>query len=1142
VKVLFRLSLAQCLLALSLVPGATGAELWINEVLFNPAGSDTPYEYIELRGKPNLVIPTNTYLLTVEGNAGANPGTVQNRFDLSGKQVGGNGFLVLLQASHPYSCDPLAAVWVNTNNGSGWGSGANSSLGHRGKDGLSELENPSVTFLLVQATNPPAPGDDLDANGNGTIDTAVRNQWTLLDSVGVLDADGAGDMAYGEVNFRLDTLPGSGASASGAVVAIPFVPRYLGRAGNSVGKGGSDWVAAGTLAGNAPQWRLDGTSNTYPAAFANQPLNHLGAPNFGAPPLAGVLVLADRDLVVSEAGGRTSYRLALNTSPAGPVTLRLASGPQLEISVDGGLSFGPSREVVLANTSPRTITVRSLDDQVVGASPHWSWVEHQLMLSSDLIQYPLTTLIPEVRVGIVENDGLLLSEVKVNPPGTSDEPYEFVEVRGEPGLWLTNVLLLAIEGNLGEGPGTISYLLDLSGSKIGAGGLLVVAAPNHPYSIPPSATVVADPRLSAPGSTFGNGTFSLMLVSCEAPLSAGVDLDKGNNGTLSGLPGGATILDSIGWRDGNDGDLVYGGAELVLPQGIPDAATRFSGDHRPNTASAWFCGDLAGVNGDSLVYDTSRVSTNFIPGTALAPGQLAQTGPAITYFAPVSGVIGDFANPRIEFVVSQPGLAAERLLVTASSANPAVVPDRNLVVETGSDGWRSLNIQPLGVGYAELTLSITDGIVTNRLSFPYAASAMGRAGGSWHLGASDASTAIEVGAEHMLVGDDENQTLRLYRRHASGTPISQWDLGPWLALPDARAGVPREVDIEASTRVGNRVYWIGSLGHAADGESRTNRTRVFATDLSGTGSSVQVTYAGRYDFLKLDLIEWDRRNLHGKGTNYYGLDASDAPGVPPKAPDGSGFAIEGLSMMPGSTDGAFVAFRAPLVPPGQRTHALIVPIVNFAAVAASLAGPGSAQFGPPIELDLYGRGIRSIEGSGTNYLLVAGPPSAELGPYPRDFRLYTWTGRAADQPEQRAVDLAGLRPEAVVQIPPAPWTAETPFELLSDEGATEFYGDGTPAKLLEVPNFRKFRSDTLRLGGVVKPAPIIVSTSLGSAGLVITWRALAGLSYQLQVSADPGSGQWDTMPGVVVAPGPYASAKILVEGGNRFYRVMIFGF
>ena len=59
--------------------------------------------------------------------------------------------------------------------------------------------------------------------------------------------------------------------------------------------------------------------------------------------------------------------------------------------------------------------------------------------------------------------------------------------------------------------------------------------------------------------------------------------------------------------------------------------------------------------------------------------------------------------------------------------------------------------------------------------------------------------------------------------------------------PDAgfyEDGTPKEVDIEASTRVGNRIFWLGSHSHAFNATERTNRARLFATDLSGRDTNI----------------------------------------------------------------------------------------------------------------------------------------------------------------------------------------------------------------------------------------------------------------------------------------------------------------
>jgi hypothetical protein len=392
----------------------------------------------------------------------------------------------------------------------------------------------------------------------------------------------------------------------------------------------------------------------------------------------------------------------------------------------------------------------------------------------------------------------------------------------------------------------------------------------------------------------------------------------------------------------------------------------------------------------------------------------------------------------------------------------------------------------------------------------------------------------------MFIGDDENQTLRIYSRTQSGGPVAAINFNPFLGLVDFyddNPATPKEVDIEGSTRVGNRIFWLGSHSHSADTLERTNRARLFATDLSGTGTNSRLAYVGRYDYLKLDLLAWDESNAHGKGPNYFGFAASGAVGVDPKAPDGSGFNIEGLCMAPGSSTEAYLAFRAPLVPP-VRSMALIVPVTNFTTIAAEGGPPGSARFGPPIELDLGGRGIRSIEGLGTNYLIVAGPAGAGTNlPPPGNFRFFTWSGRPADAPRERTADLSGLNVEGIVGVPPGAWTPTTKFQVVTDAGTNVYYGDDIPAKRLEIPAFKKFRSDVIELGGFAAALAPIRAMRPEAGALRIEWLSHPGTRYRIQMRPSL-SAPWTEYGGPTQAEGPVSEVSVPLGQVQSFFRVM----
>jgi hypothetical protein len=1114
---------------------AAPAQVYINEVLFNPPGTDSPNQYIELRGQPNYLLPNGTYFVTVNGSAANNPGTVCDLFDLSGKALGGNGLLILLQKTNSYAVNSNATVLANTN-GPGWGSGSSSSVGHTGPNGQTDLPHPSLTFFLIQTFTAPALGDDIDTNDDGVPDGPVWAGWRVMDSVGVLNNHGAGDVAYGAINFRRNAPPGNGATASGTIVPVGFTPDYVARAGNTIGSAAGDWVAGGSLAGSAPNWILSDTQ-TIPTAYNSALLNHLGRPNFGAPDLNGVVaVCPPGGLILPEGGPAASYWLGLNTAPAGNVTVRVTAQPPLQVSTNGGFSWGAIGALTFNSTNFQAVLVRALADNVIDISPRLGEIRNAIASSADIGKYPITALGPVLSPAILEAGWLLLNEVKGNPPGTNDAPWEYVELLGPPNALLTNVYFLSIESAGSKNPGKANLVIDLTSVQLGGNGLLIIGATNNPYQAAGATTLVGDARFDQVGGALGNGSRSFLLVSSPQPIAEGTDLDAGDNGIPEGLPDGTTLLDSVGFSEGGANDVFYSPAVLALSNGVPDAAIRFPANTNANSMAAWCYGELAGTTGETLVFESTGLSSNFPPGAVLTPGQANDISLTLTSIGPFSGVVGDPTNPGLTFTVADannPNAAA--LAVFATSANPLVVPDSNLTVVAGAGGLRTLYLDPIGVGFSDITLTVSNANKTGRITFPYGASAMGRTNGIFTTGASDASTANAVDANYMFVGDDEAPTIRLYDRRRSGGPISQFDFHPYLDLTGQESG---EVDIECSTRVGNRLFWMGSHSHSNLAENRTNRMRFFATDMGGTGTNAQLVFLGYYRYFKDDVINWDKSNGHGKGTNYYGLAASGADSVNPKAPDG--FNIEGLSMAPGSTNAAYVGFRAPIVPPTNRTFALIVPVLNFAQLATQGGPAGSCLFGAPIELDLYGRGIRSIEGTTNGYLISAGIPGDGKSAYPLDFKLYTWTGNAADQPEQRAADLSGLQPEGIVEPPPPPWTSNTPVQLVSDLGAKIIYDDGIQNKHEPYAAFRKSRADWVTLGPVVKPMPVITSAVVSNNLFTVTWRALKGETYRLQVQTNLSASGWTDISGDVPAAGPFASATVTPPPGSQsFYRVLL---
>ncbi|MCU0324868.1 MAG: YDG domain-containing protein [Spirosomaceae bacterium] len=501
------------------------------------------------------------------------------------------------------------------------------------------------------------------------------------------------------------------------------------------------------------------------------------------------------------------------------------------------------------------------------------------------------------------------------------------------------------------------------------------------------------------------------------------------------------------------------GANTVNPTGGTSAIVLTSGDAPLNTCQVF---NIA----PTIAIDVAT-TTNYIDGGV-------DTNISGSY--PISAVIDDPTDPAktlgVDFTIGDTETAVGSLTVTVTSNNTTVVPNANLIL-TGAGASRNLKITPIASGYAPITITVNDGTTSTIFTLNYAASQAAdiTTNTRFHTGKSDASTAIKVDNDLMLVADDEDQTIRLYNRNNSGLPVNSFDFTSVLGLTDISGGVPREVDIEASLKIGNSIYWMGSESNASNGNNRPNRNRVFKTDISGTGIGTSLIYVSRYDFLKDDILAWDANNLHGKGANYYGLVASASAGVIPESTALNGFNIEGIEIAPDNTT-AYVAFRAPQVIPSDRKKALIIPITNFTSILAANGGTiGSATFGTPIELNLGERGIREIRKNDTNeYLIIAGPADAATGTAPKDFKFYTWTGKPTDEPIKRSFNLSSLNVdgsfESIVEVP-SNLNSITNIQLLVDNGDAIYYGDGTIAKELPQNNWKKFRSEIISLSAPV---------------------------------------------------------------------------
>ncbi|MCL4207830.1 MAG: hypothetical protein KJ000_35540, partial [Pirellulaceae bacterium] len=371
---------------------ATG--LFISEIFFNPPGTDAPHEYVEIRGAANYVIPAGVYLLGIEGDpAGAAlAGDVQTIFNLSGLQIGSNGFLVIRQSGNGYTVDGSATVVT--------GSGAGFTGTGFSADSGTDIENASVTFMLIQSSVAPTTSVDIDTNNDGTPDAAVYASWTILDSIAIVDH--ADDIAYSNVVFS--TVPAFIGSAGKDIVLTSAAANLVARLGVSIGNTSADWVA-GDVVGTGPNFALSPTV-AYPANLAGARLNHIGAANNFVP--AGlVIVETGGSTAVTEGGATDTYSIALNSQPLGNVIVTVTPNAQLDLGAGAGMAI--SLTFTQANWNvPQLVTVTAVDD-AIAEGPHSGSITHSIAAGSAADYLGLNLSGSDISVAVTDNDVIELA-------------------------------------------------------------------------------------------------------------------------------------------------------------------------------------------------------------------------------------------------------------------------------------------------------------------------------------------------------------------------------------------------------------------------------------------------------------------------------------------------------------------------------------------------------------------------------------------------------------------------------------------------------------------------------------------------------------------------------------------------------------
>ncbi|MGB5962883.1 MAG: DUF3616 domain-containing protein [Coleofasciculaceae cyanobacterium] len=279
-----------------------------------------------------------------------------------------------------------------------------------------------------------------------------------------------------------------------------------------------------------------------------------------------------------------------------------------------------------------------------------------------------------------------------------------------------------------------------------------------------------------------------------------------------------------------------------------------------------------------------------------------------------------------------------------------------------------------------------------------------------HYGICDASAAVALDENRFIVGNDEDNILRVYSAHKSGAALEHIDINSYFTNNPKS----KEIDIEAATELDGLIYWITSHGRNKKAELKPERHQFFANKITNHIQPILEQAGNSYT----QLIFKDM--LQDEQLKKYELEKAEA--LAPKQE--GGINIEGLTATPNGD--LLIAFRSPI----PNSKALIIPLTNPLDLIHQNEPEIKAIFGEAMELDLGGLGIRSIEYWQVYqvYLIVAGAYDSS-----NQFALYWWSGKCQDTPQKiESINLPpSFRPEAVLFYP----NRKNQFQLISDDGS-----------------------------------------------------------------------------------------------------------